>query len=80
MRIREIAQARVRYGYRKIRVLLNREGWDVGKYLVYRLCKEEGLMLKRMKASGKRKATHLREEKVKSNGPDQAWSMDFSAP
>ena len=37
MRIREIAQARVRYGYRKIRVLLNREGWDVGKYLVYRL-------------------------------------------
>ncbi len=27
MRIREVAQARVRYGYRKIRVLLNREGW-----------------------------------------------------
>ena len=26
MRIREIAQSRVRYGYRKIRVLLNREG------------------------------------------------------
>jgi putative transposase len=65
MRIREIAQARVRYGYRKIRVLLNREGWDVGKYLVYRLCKEEGLMLKRMKPAGKRKAARLREEKVK---------------
>lgn len=29
MRIREIGQARVRYGYRKIRVLLNREGWKV---------------------------------------------------
>ena len=43
MRIREIPQARVRYGYRKIRVLLNREGWDVGKYLVYRLYQEEGL-------------------------------------
>lgn len=28
MRIREIAQARVHYGYRKIRVLLNRESWD----------------------------------------------------
>lgn len=48
MRIREIAPARVRYGYRKIRVLLNREGWNVGKYLVYRLYKEEGFMLKRM--------------------------------
>jgi putative transposase len=62
MRIREIAQARVRYGYRKIRVLLNREGWDVGKYLVYRLYKEEGLMLKRMKPTGKRKASRQREE------------------
>ena len=47
MRIREIAQSRVRYGYRKIRVLLNREGWNVGKHLVYRLYKEEGLALKK---------------------------------
>src|SRR3981189_2250014 len=52
MRIREIAQARVRYGYRKIRVLLNREGWDVCKYLVDRLYTEEGLTLKRMKPAG----------------------------
>ena len=29
MGIREIAQTRVRYGYRKTRVLLNREGWNV---------------------------------------------------
>jgi hypothetical protein len=34
MGVREIAQVRVRYGYRKIRVLLNREGWKVGKKLV----------------------------------------------
>lgn len=33
--IREIAQSRVRYGYRKILVLLRREGWKVGKHLVY---------------------------------------------
>jgi hypothetical protein len=37
MRIREIAHTRVGYEYRKIRVLLNREGWKVGKYLVERL-------------------------------------------
>ena len=77
MRIREIAQARVRYGYRKVRVLLNREGWDVGKYLVYRLYKEEGLTLKRMKPAGKRKASRQREEKLKATAPDQAWSMDL---
>jgi putative transposase len=34
MRIREIAQARIRHGYRKIRVPLNRKGWDVGMRLV----------------------------------------------
>ena len=65
MRIREIAQARVRYGYRKIRVLLNREGWEVGNYLVYRLYCEEGLTLKRMKPAGKRKAARHREERFK---------------
>jgi putative transposase len=43
MRIREIAQTQVRYGYRMIRVRLNREGWNVGKDLVYRLYKGEGL-------------------------------------
>ena len=37
LRIQEIAQTRVRYGYRMIRVLLNREGWKVGRDLVYRL-------------------------------------------
>ncbi|MBB5060438.1 hypothetical protein HDF16_005174 [Granulicella aggregans] len=77
MRIREIAQARVRYKYRKICVLLNREGRDVSKYLVYRLCKEEGPMLKRTKPAGRRKAARLREDKVKPTGPDEAWSMDF---
>jgi putative transposase len=40
MRIHEIAQSRLGYGYRKIRLLLNREGWEVGKHLVYRLYKE----------------------------------------
>ena len=47
LRIREIAQVRVRYGYRKIRVLLKRERWKVGKKLVYRLYKEEGLTLRK---------------------------------
>jgi putative transposase len=79
MRIREIAQSRVRYGYRKIRVLLNREGWKVGKYLVYRLYCEEGLCLQRMKPAGKRKASRARAEKFKAMAPDEAWSMDFVA-
>jgi len=41
--IREIAETRVRYGYRRIHVLLRREGWDVNGKRVYRLYKELGL-------------------------------------
>jgi len=37
MRLRELAHARIRYGYRTLRVRLIREGWQVGKKLVYRL-------------------------------------------
>jgi putative transposase len=79
MRIREIAQTRVRYGYRKIRVLLNREGWDVGKYLVYRLYKEEGLSLRKKKPYSRRKSVRTRSERFTTTAPDQAWSIDFVA-
>ena len=61
LRIREIAQTRVRYGYRKIRVLLNREGWKVGRKLVYRLYREEGLTLRHKPRKRPRAALHRRE-------------------
>lgn len=36
-RIREIASVRVRYGYKRIHVLLRREGWKINHKRVYRL-------------------------------------------
>ena len=42
-RIREIAETRVRYGYRRNHVLLRCEGWRVNAKQVYRLYTEEGL-------------------------------------
>jgi transposase InsO family protein len=75
---REIAQTRVRYGYRKIRVLLNREGWKVGKYLVERLYREEGLTLHQRRKRRRRVAEH-RRERFHPTGPNQVWSMDFVA-
>jgi DNA-binding Lrp family transcriptional regulator len=42
-RIKEIAATRVRYGYRRIHVLLRREGWRVNAKRVYRLYRELGL-------------------------------------
>ena len=78
LRIREIAQARIRYGYRKIRVLLKREGWNVGKKLVYRLYCEEGLAL-RYKPRRRRCAAANRRERTKDTAPNEAWSIDFVA-
>jgi putative transposase len=78
LRIREIAQARVRYGYRKIRVLLKREGWNVGKKLVYRLYREEGLTL-RYKPRRRRCAASNRRERGKVTAPNHVWSVDFVA-
>jgi len=45
IRIRDLAQARVSYGYRRIHVLLEREGWEVNHKRVYRLYKQEGLTM-----------------------------------
>jgi putative transposase len=65
VRMREIAPMRVRYGYRKIRVLLNREGWKVGKKLVYRLYREEGLTLRHKPRKWRRAALHRRDRFVR---------------
>jgi putative transposase len=63
-------------GYRMIHVPLNREGWKVGKDLVYRLYKEEGLGL-RNRPAGRRRAVIHRQERFRPTGPNQAWAMDF---
>lgn len=76
-RMREMAQARVRYGYRKIRVLLNREGWAVGKTLVYRLYREEGLTLRQRPR--RRKAGVARVHRPAVTKPHDAWTLDFVA-
>ena len=49
MRIKEFAEVRVSYGYRRIHVLLLREGWKVNHKRVYRLYKQEGLTMRSKK-------------------------------
>ena len=77
-RMRELAQVRIRYGYRRLQVLLRREGWRVGKNLVYRLYTEEKLQL-RCKRPRRRKMVVARRERYVPKRPNQAWSMDFVA-
>ena len=56
-RIKEIAATRIRYGYRRIHVLLRREGWMINQKRVYRLYKELGLRLRNKTPKRRVKAT-----------------------
>jgi len=76
MRIREIATARVRYGYRRIEVLLRREGWVVNHKRVYRLYREEGLNLRSKRPKRRISAAH-RVERSAAGAVNESWSMDF---
>jgi len=76
IKIRDLAQARVSYGYRRLHVLLQREGYKVNHKRVYRLYKEEGLMM-RPKRPRRSVAACRRVEKVNARYPNESWSMDF---
>ncbi|MET3473733.1 transposase InsO family protein, partial [Novosphingobium sp. 1529] len=45
-RIREICETRVRYGYRRVHVLLRREGWEINMKRTHRIYNELGLQLR----------------------------------
>ena len=75
IRLRDLAAVRVRYGYRRLHVLLRREGWKINHKLVWRIYREEGLSI-RMKAK-KKKVSRLRVVLPEAKAPNERWSMDF---
>lgn len=75
-RIKEIAETRVRYGYRRIHVLRRREGWLVNAKRVCRLYREMGLQL-RNKSPKRRVKAQLREDRSAPTAANQVWAMDF---
>ena len=76
MRIREITAVRVHYGYRRVHVMLRREGWGDNHKRVYRLYRAEGLSL-RHKRPKRNKSARLRQPKHVVSRMNEIWSMDF---
>jgi putative transposase len=77
MRLKELAMVRVRFGYPRLTLLLQREGWKVGKKLVYRLYRELGLQMRR---KCRRKLVSARRgERMAAVTANEKWSMDFVA-
>lgn len=75
-RMKEICETRVRYGYRRVHVLLRREGWCVNMKKVRRIYGEMGLQL-RNKRPKRRVTAKLRDDRKAANGPCETWAMDF---
>ncbi len=75
-RIREICETRIRYGYRRVHVLLRREGWAVNIKKTQQIYNELGLQL-RNKSPKPRVKAKLREDRQEAVGPNDVWAMDF---
>jgi putative transposase len=75
-RIKEIAESRVRYGYRRVHVLLRREGWAVNAKRIWRLYRELGLQL-RNKSPKRRVKAKLRSDRTTAVAANDIWAMDF---
>ncbi len=74
VRLRELAEDRRRFGYRRLQVLLVREGWRVNHKRMYRLYVEEKLGLRRKRG---RKRSSVRQPLAKTRAANQVWSVDF---
>ncbi len=73
--MREIAATRRRFGYRRIGLMLEREGIVMNHKKLRRLYREEGLAVKRRR--GRKRATGTREPMPVPDGPSKRWSLDF---
>ena len=75
MRLKELAAARVRYGYRRLHVLLRREGWPVNAKRVHRLYREEGLAIRPKLPT--RSGLRYRAGPAGGRRRQRCWAMDF---
>lgn len=71
----KIAAVKCRYGYRRVHIVLRREGWEVNRKLTYRLYREAGRAVRRRKR--KRIGPFERKLLPKPQQANLSWSMDF---
>lgn len=78
LRIRALARENPRYGYRRIRVLLHREGRAVNPKQVHRLWRQEGLKVPAVQRKRRRLGqSQNSSQRHRAEPPDQVWSYDF---
>lgn len=75
VRLRELAAQRRRFGYRRLLVLLDREGLHMNHKKLRRLYREECLQVRRR--GGRKRALGTRAPMTIPQGSNQRWSLDF---
>lgn len=75
LRIRALARRRRRFGYRRLHVLLRREGYRMNHKRFRRLYREEKLQVRQRGA--RKRALGVRAPLALPNGPNERWSLDF---
>jgi putative transposase len=78
VRLRELAEIRRRFGYRRLLVLMRREGWQVNHKRLYRLYVEEKLSLRRRKGRRRLPTAAARVPLKLPVRSDEVWTMDFT--
>jgi putative transposase len=76
IRLRELAEQRRRWGYRRLHILLKREGWKVNSKRVYRIYVEEKLVVRRRRRR-RRICAQARVLLAAPTRRNQTWTMDF---
>ena len=76
-RLHELAAERRRFGYRRLLILLRREGIGVNHKRLFRIYREERLAVRRR--GGRERALGARAPMVVPRAPNQRWSLDFVA-
>jgi putative transposase len=74
-RLRALAAERRRFGYRRLHILLRREGLRLNHKRLFRLYREERLGVR--KRGGRKRALGSRAPMALPQGPNQRWSLDF---
>jgi len=74
-RLKSLAAERRRFGYRRLHILLRREGMAVNRKRLYRVYREERLTVR--KRGGRKRALGTRAPMAIPQGPNQRWSLDF---
>jgi len=76
-RLRALAHERRRFGYRRLHVLLRREGFIVNHKRLFRIYREERLLVRRR--GGRKRALGTRAPMLIPEWPNDRWSLDFVA-